>query len=72
MLKGEVAMGATLPVLQLAAPAIGKFCKTYPHVRLTLERQIGMTVRSMVEDSKVDFGFLPVQPAARPGNTVQG
>ena len=60
ILKGAVALAATLPVLNYAIPALGKFSQAHPQVRLILERQIAETVRSMVEENLVDFGILPV------------
>lgn len=64
-LKGSVAIAATLPVLNLAVPAIVKFRTAYPAVQISLERHIAASVKARVEDSDVDFGLLPaISPMA--------
>lgn len=60
LLKGSVTMAATLPVLNLAVPAIVEFRRAHPQVRLLLERQIAIAVQAMVDNSEADFGLLPV------------
>lgn len=59
-LKGSIRMAGTLPIISLAVPAITRFIRNFPLVKLAVEREISMTVRRMVEDSEVDFGLLPV------------
>lgn len=59
-LKGSIRIGGTLPILSRAAPAIAAFTRRFPKVRLSIERDIAMNVRRMVEESELDFGLLPV------------
>lgn len=59
ILKGEIRVAATLPLLQLAVPAIKNFMLAFPQVEIILEREIATAIRQMVDDCEVDFGLMP-------------
>lgn len=59
VLKGEVRLAATYPMLSLASPAINSFMRNYPQVEIVLEREIATTIHRLVDDCEVDFGLMP-------------
>lgn len=65
-LRGDVTMAATLPIATLSVPTMVDFLRRHPAVELSLERGLWSEVRKAVDESRVDFGLLPIisKPAA--------
>lgn len=59
-MKGEIRMAGTLPIINLAVPAIVKFIHANPLAKLKIERGLARDTRRLVEESEVDFGLLPI------------
>lgn len=65
-LRGGVTMAATLPIATLSVPTMVDFLRRHSAVELSLERGLSSDVRKAVDESRVDFGLLPIisKPAA--------
>lgn len=59
-LRGQVKIGATLPILALAVNTFGDFILKNPNVRINITRSLSREVKNAVIDAEVDFGLLPV------------
>lgn len=57
-LKGALRMAATLPIMNLAVPAMVEYVRNFPLVDVNIVRGLSCDVRRMVNDSEVDFGLL--------------
>lgn len=59
-LKGTLKMAATLPIMNLAVPAMVRFIQGSPMVEVNIIRGLSYDVQAMVSESEADFGLLPM------------